>query len=153
MRNHLALLVSLLLISSCDHNNSKQVAMKFDTTESFFTGYGEALLTYSPEKISSFYQVPLTVYSDEGIQQVSKMKEVEAFWKRGVKPYADQGIKKSTSEIIKEDKLSEKITTCKVLWKNYDAAGKEVARETNFYILSKTDDGLKISGLIIMSQK
>lgn len=29
----------------------------------------------------------------------------------------------------------------------------EVAQETNFYILSKTGDGLKISGLIIMTQK
>lgn len=122
-------------------------------TQDFFSGYAEALLTYSPEKISSFYQVPLTVYSDEGIQQVSKMKEVEGFWKQGVKPYEAMRISKSVPQIVNEDKLSEKIIAAKVLWKNYDASGKEVAQETNFYILSKTDAGLKISGLVIMAQK
>lgn len=123
------------------------------TTQDFFNGYADGLLTYSPETISSFYQVPLTVYSDQGVQQVSKMSEVEAFWKQGVKPYESSGIKKSVPQIVSEDRLSEKITVCKVLWKNYDASGKEVAQETNFYILSKTGNGLKISGLIIIAQK
>lgn len=123
------------------------------TTNDFFNGYAAGLLTYSPERISSFYQVPLTVYSDQGTQQVSKMSEVEAFWKQGVKPYEKLDIKKSVPQIVSEDRLSEKITVCKVLWKNYDSSDKLVAQETNFYILSKTGDGLKINGLIIMAQQ
>ena len=141
---------------SCDESKSDTSTISssvFMNTQEFFNGYAAGLLTYSPETIASFYQVPLTVYSDQGIQHVGKMKEVETFWKQGVKPYERSGIKKSVPEILSEDRLSEKITACKVLWKNYDSSGKEIARETNFYILSKTNDGLKISGLIIMTQK
>lgn len=123
------------------------------TTHDFFNGYAAGLLTYSPETIASFYQVPLTVYSDQGIQQVTEMSEVESFWKQGVKPYEGQEIKRSVPQIVSEEKLSEKITACKVHWKNYDASGKEVAQETNFYILSQTGDSLKISGLVIMTQQ
>lgn len=152
MKRFLLIAFSLVLLAGCSEGSEKSNSGVFMTAQDFFNGYAAGLLTYSPEKISSFYQVPLTVYSDEGIQQVSKMKQVEAFWKQGVKPYEGKGITKSVPQIISEDKLSEKITACKVLWKNYDASGKEVAQETNFYILSKTGDGLKISGLVIMSQ-
>ena len=122
------------------------------TTKTFFKDYAEALLTYSAENIAEFYQVPLTVYSDNGIQQVTKMSEVEGFWKKGVEPYKEQGITKSIPEIVNEEQLSDTIFTCKVLWKNFDKTDKEVAKETNLYILSKNKDGLKISGLILMSK-
>ncbi|MBK8390728.1 MAG: hypothetical protein IPL23_16200 [Saprospiraceae bacterium] len=71
---------------------------------------------------------------------------------KGVEPYKEQGITKSIPEIVNEEQLSDTIFTCKVLWKNFDKTDKEVAKETNLYILSKNKDGLKISGLILMSK-
>ena len=122
------------------------------TTKTFFEDYADALLTYSAENISGFYQVPMTVYSDNGIQQVTKMSEIEGFWKKGIEPYKKQGITKSIPEIVSEEQLSETISTCKVLWRNYDKSDKEVAKETNLYILSKNKEELKISGLILMTK-
>lgn len=122
------------------------------TTKTFFNKYAKALLTYSAKNISGFYQVPMTVYSDNGIQHVTKMSEVEGFWKQGVEPYKKLGIIKSIPEIIHEEQPSETIYICKVLWRNYDKSDKGIARETNFYILSKNKDGLKISGLILVTK-
>lgn len=121
------------------------------TTKEFFQNYSVALLSYSPETIASFYVVPMTVYSDEGVQQVTKMEEVTGFWKEGIKPYEKSNIIKSVPEILTEDQLSETIAVCKVNWKNYDESDNEVAQETNFYILRRVKDELKICGLVIMT--
>jgi len=121
------------------------------TTKEFFKNYAEALLSYSPEKISEFYTVPMTVYSDKGAQQVTKDSEVAGFWKEGIKPYEKSKIVRTMPEIISEEHLSKKVTICKVLWKNYDGSDKMIAEETNFYILFKEISGYKIDGLIIMS--
>src|SRR5690606_31359704 len=110
------------------------------TTKEFFQSYSVALLSYSPETIASFYVVPMTVYSDEGVQQVKKMEEVTGFWKEGIKPYEKSNIIKSVPEILTEDQLSETIAVCKVNWKNYDESDNEVAQETNFYILRRVKD-------------
>lgn len=122
------------------------------TTETFFHDYSKALLSYSAEEIAAFYQVPLSVYSDEGVIQVSKMEEVTGFWKKGIEPYKAQNISKSVPQILSEEKLSKTISICKVLWKNYDASDGEVAQETNFYILTESKEGLKINGLILISK-
>jgi len=117
----------------------------------FFKNYADALLSFSAEKISDFYQTPLAIYSDKGIQIVTKMPEVIAFWKEGVKPYKDMGIYKTTPYIVSEEQLSENTFAAKVRWANYDKIGKQIAEETNFYILSQ-QQALKISGLIIMGK-
>ena len=122
------------------------------SVKTFFENYAEALLSLSPEKIAAFYQTPVTIYSDEGMQTVSKASDTVAFWKEGIKPYEAQNIEKATPEILSEEQLSETIFISKVRWNNYDSSGNEVAKETNFYILSQHKDELKISGLIIMKQ-
>lgn len=94
----------------------------------------------------------MAVYSDQGVQTVTEFKEVVSFWEAGVKPYKKQNIAKTVPKIISEEQLSENVIVCKVNWKNYDSAGKEVSEETNFYILSKKKDELKITGLIIMAK-
>jgi len=117
----------------------------------FFNDYASALLTYDAEKIAGFYQVPMAVYSDQGVLQVTKMKEVVDFWKEGIQPYKKSGIVKSVPEIVSEEKLSKNIFLCKVSWKNYNENNTEVAAETNVYILHQVGAALKISGLIIMA--
>ncbi|MET0244082.1 MAG: hypothetical protein ABW174_11470 [Flavitalea sp.] len=120
--------------------------------DSFFADYGEALLTFSGEKIAEFYQVPLAIYSDQGIQTVTDHQQVAEFWKQGVKQYADKKIANTRAEILEQDQLSKTIEVAKVKWSNFDINGKDAGGETNFYILSNGEDGLKISGLIIMAQ-
>lgn len=125
------------------------MAMK---TTAFLNDYAVALLTYSAHEIAAFYQVPLTVYSDEGILQVTDMSDVINFWLTGVEPYRKQGVVNTVPEIISEEQVSKTIRTCKVLWNNFNTSGKKAGSETNFYILSETGNGLKISGLIIMAE-
>ena len=142
----------LLLNSGCYNRNTQLKTNTAMDTKTFFKDYAAALLSYSADNISGFYQVPLTVYSDDGILQVTKMTEVKDFWEKGVKPYKAQGITKSIPEIVSEEKLSKTIIICKVHWANFDSAEKETSNETNLYILSQTKQGLKISGLIIMTK-
>lgn len=122
------------------------------SVQAFFDEYAEALLSLSAERISAFYQTPLAIYSDENTQTVSESDEVSAFWKEGIKPYKAQNIDKAIPTILSEEQLSKTIFISKVRWNNYDKSGKEVSKETNFYILSQQDDELKISGLIIMTK-
>jgi hypothetical protein len=109
-------------------------------------------MSFSPEKIDGFYQAPMAIYSDQGIQLVDDQKDVLAFWKEGVKPYAEQGISKTVTTVLSEEQLSEKNYTSKVQWVNYDSSGKETSRETNYYILSGQPGELKITGLILMTK-
>lgn len=120
-------------------------------TATFLKDYAAALLTYSAHEIATFYHLPLTVYADNGILQVTDMEEVVHFWLKGIKPYQEQGVVNAVPEIISEEQLSKTIRTCKVLWNNFNTSGKKAGSETNFYILSETEAGLKISGLVIMS--
>ncbi len=117
--------------------------------QNFFKRYAVTLLSLSPEDIAAYYHTPLTIYADSGVLTVTKHKDVAVFWKEGVKQYEALHIEKTIPEIIAEEKLTEMISTAKVRWVNYDALGKKLAEETNFYILTAHKDGLKISGLII----
>jgi hypothetical protein len=120
------------------------------TTTQFFEEYCKALLMFSAREIASHYHTPVTIYSDEGIRQVNDAAETLAFWEQGVQPYKEAGIEDAGFEILAEEQLSQQHYTAKVKWNNYDAEGKKVATETNFYILTQTSDGLKISGLVLM---
>lgn len=119
--------------------------------KAFFEEYAKALLSLSAEKISSFYKTPLSIYSDYGVQAVKDNKETLSFWKEGIKPYQAMHIEQSIPEVLEEEQLCNTIFTGKVLWKNYDKSGKEIAQETNFYILVEDNNKLKIRGLVIMS--
>src|SRR4051812_8202486 len=105
--------------------------------QTFFGNYAKALISFSAERISEFYRLPLMIYSDEGIQVVGEMPDVINFWREAVKPYKGQNIEETTPQLLSEEALSDTIFISKVLWKNYDGVGREVAHETNFYILSK----------------
>lgn len=120
--------------------------------QTFFQNYSEALLSYSAKKIAAFYQTPLSVYSDEGIVQVSKKAEIEAFWKKGIEPYKSLGIERTNATVLSEEQLSKTIFISKVIWENYGADDKEVSKETNFYVLSQSGKEYKISGLVIMAK-
>ena len=115
----------------------------------FFKHYAVALLSLSARDIADFYQTPLAVYADSGVQTVTKPKEVVAFWEEGVKPYIAMHVEKAIPEVLTEEQVSEKIYTAKVRWINYDAGGNKIAEETNVYMLAKHNDSLKIVGLII----
>ncbi|RYE25829.1 MAG: hypothetical protein EOP51_02615, partial [Sphingobacteriales bacterium] len=69
------------------------------TVKDFFNEYANALLSFSAEKIAAFYQVPLAIYSDNGVHLVDDMDAVTGFWKEGMKPYAEQKIEKSTTVV------------------------------------------------------
>lgn len=122
------------------------------SVQQFFEDYAAALITFSAEEIASFYQAPVAIYSDQGLQTVQEMTEIVAFWEQGVKPYAAQNIEKAMPRILSEEQLSEKNFVSKVLWNNFNNVGNQVAEETNFYILTQHDEGLKISGLILMTK-
>ena len=50
-------------------------------TADFLNDYAAALLSYSAHEIAGFYQVPLTVYSDEGVLQVSQtIRTCKVLW-------------------------------------------------------------------------
>ncbi len=120
--------------------------------QTFFEEYASALASYSPEKISEFYHVPVTVYSDRGVKTVNNQSETVAFWKEGVKQYQALDIEKARPKVLSEEQLSESTFISKVQWHNYDQSGKKVAQETNVYILTLHNNELKISGLIIMTK-
>jgi limonene-1,2-epoxide hydrolase len=122
------------------------------TVKNFFKDYAEALVSFSAEEIAKFYQTPMAVYSDQGVQTVTDINEVISFWQQGVKPYADQGISKAVSKVLSEEQVSETIYLCKVLWENYDSWDTQVSNETNYYILAQKDKEFNIVGLVLKGE-
>ncbi len=127
------------------------ITIKSTAVQTFFKNYAAALASFSADTISTFYSTPLTIYADQGMQTVNKISEIVSFWKEAVKPYKALNIENVAHKILSEEQLSETIFISKVLWRNFDFSGKEIANETNFYILSQRHNKLKINGLIIMS--
>lgn len=123
-----------------------------NSVQQFFDAYATALLSYDAEKIAGFYQVPMAVYSDEGVQTVTAAKQVTGFWQEGVKPYKAAGITSAKPEILSEEQVSKNIIIAKVQWKNTKADGTSAGEETNVYILSNGKEGFKISGLVIIDK-
>lgn len=119
------------------------------SVKNFFEDYAEALMSFSAEEIAKFYQTPMAVYSDQGVQTVTEINEVISFWQQGVKPYASQGISKAVSKILSEEQVSETIYLCKVLWENYDSWDTQISNETNYYILAQKDKEFNIVGLVL----
>lgn len=119
------------------------------SVQTFFKHYAVALLSLAVRDIADFYQTPLAVYADSGVQTVTKPKEVVAFWEEGVKPYIAMQVEKAIPEVLAEEQVSEKIHTAKVRWMNYDVAGNKIVEETNVYILAEQKETFKIIGLII----
>lgn len=122
------------------------------SVEQFLNDYAAALLSYDADKIAAFYQVPMAVYSDQGVLLVSEMRQVASFWKQAVEPYRESGITDAKPQVISQDNLTEHITIAKVRWVNTDGNGAPAGEETNVYILSDSKDGMKISGLVITGQ-
>lgn len=105
-------------------------------TISFFEDYANALLSLSAPEIAKFYQVPLAIYSDQGVTTVTQEEDVAAFWEQGIKPYAKMHISQAVPEVFDLEQLSEKVFIAKVNWTNFNDSGKTIAEETNFYILT-----------------
>lgn len=122
------------------------------SVKNFFEDYAEALMSFSAEEIAKFYQTPMAVYSDQGVQTVTEISEVISFWQQGVKPYADQGIDKTVLKVLSEEQVSETIYLCKVLWENYDRWDTQVSNETNYYILAQKDKEFNIVGLVLKGE-
>lgn len=125
--------------------------LQTDTVQAFFNDYASALASYSPDRIAEFYHVPLTIYADRGVKTVDDPSETVAFWKEGIKQYKALNIERAEPTILSEEQLSDTTFIGKVKRRNFDASGKKVAQETNLYILTLTNESLKISGLVIMT--
>lgn len=116
--------------------------------KSFFNQYAKALLSYSADEIAAFYKAPLAVYSTTGVLFVNKQRKVTKWWKRGLKPYKEMGIKKAVPQVLSEQAFAKHIIA-KVKWDNFDENNKLVSSETNIYLLSGDKKEKKIIGLIV----
>ena len=119
--------------------------------QTFFENYADAQRANSAKNIAAFYQTPLTIYSDDGIQQITKMTDVVKFWKQSVKSYKDKGVERTVATVLSQEQFSKTIVISKVLWENFGPDDKEISKETNIYILIESNSELKISGSIIMA--
>lgn len=118
---------------------------------SFLTAYADALASFSATQAATFYQVPFVIHSDKGVQVIDKASDIETFFESAMKSYKDQNINKTVPKILYEERLSENIAVCKVLWQNINTSGTETSQEANFYIISKTSGDLKFTDLVHVS--
>jgi hypothetical protein len=115
--------------------------MNEDQIKSFLEGYGLAISAVDLAAISSCWEVPALVLSDQGAMAVSDAAEIERFFAQGSEWYRSQGLVSTKAELERVEVLSEKVKSVDVRWPSFDKAGEEKWSERSHYILRLGDDG------------
>jgi ketosteroid isomerase-like protein len=103
--------------------------------------YGEALSAGDLAGISSCWEIPGLVLSDEGAVVVSDKGQIEGFFAQAIESYRSQGLVTTRPELERAEALSARLTSVEVRWASLDEAGVERSSERSHYILRRGDDG------------
>jgi hypothetical protein len=107
----------------------------------FLVRYGQALSTGGLRGISSCWEVPALVLSDQGAIAVSEATEIEAFFGQAVEWYHSQGLVETKPQLERVELMGERLASVDVRWSALDEAGEEKAHEHSRYVTLLGDDG------------
>lgn len=102
---------------------------------------GEALSAGDMRGISSCWEVPSLVLSEDGAIAVAGKEEIENFFVKAKDWYHSRGLVSTRPEIERVDRFSANLASVDVRWPAFDASGKEKSSERSHYLMQVGKDG------------
>jgi hypothetical protein len=109
---------------------------KADVT-SFLKSHAAALSDGDLEAIASAWHTPSLVVDEQGSIAVSKAKQVVDFFRQAVAAYHESGIVAVRLESAEMTRLSPRVVTVTVTWRQIRSDGKKGQGDRSFYVISK----------------
>ncbi|MEO6396194.1 MAG: hypothetical protein ABIO40_09835 [Devosia sp.] len=108
----------------------------------FYTDYATALASRDAKGIARYWGVPALVLSDEGAIAVTKSAETEAFFAASMEQY--KNVVAAKARIENTVHLADSVAACEIAWEHRDATGTPIGGEAGYYLLKRSESGLKI---------
>jgi hypothetical protein len=106
----------------------------------FLESYGRALSSGEPKEISSAWEVPALVLSDQGAIHVESPRQVEEFFGSARQGYRARGIVATKPEVMKVDWLTEAMVQVRARWLQLTPDDKVQGDELSLYVLRRDKD-------------
>ena len=119
---------------------------------SFLESYGRALSSGELHEISSAWEEPALVLSDQGAVHVESAQQIEQFFDSARSDYRKRGIVATTPEVMKVDWLTEAMVQVRVRWLRLASDNASRGDELSVYVLRRDHDRkLRIRVAIMLS--
>ena len=97
------------------------------------------------------WELPALVLADPGARALASRREVEQFYAAQKEHYVARGVANTRPDVLRIDRLSERMLQVLVRWPYLDESGQERGSETTSYVLRSDDAGeLKIRAALIV---
>jgi hypothetical protein len=101
----------------------------------FLQRLGAALSAGQLKEVSSCWAVPAMVLTDDGAVLITDPSQIEQMFEPAVSAYKSSGISSTEPEILRIDRLTERLIATDVRWPYLDSDGNRHGAETSSYIL------------------
>jgi hypothetical protein len=98
-------------------------AMNEDQIKSMLERLGAALSAGDLPTVSSCWELPALVLSDEGALAVTEARQIEEFFGTAFELYHKQGMASTRAELLQIDRMTDRLAVVDVRWPAFDASG------------------------------
>ena len=120
-----------------------------DSVLTFMTAYAEAFHSFEPQRVAPFYDFPLTMANNDGVQVISN-PEALAGAVAGVKQLLDaRGYARSDPPLFSVRPLDARLVLVGSEWRRLDGAGKAIQHFGTTYLLHAGEAGWKIRSAVL----
>ena len=101
----------------------------------FLQRLGAAISAGRPEEVASCWSVPALILTDDGALLIQDRSQIEQMFGEVGGAYRSRGIASTEPEILRVDRLTERLVATDVRWPYLDSDGNSRGTETSSYIL------------------
>jgi len=110
----------------------------------------KALTGGDGKAVSTLWEVPATIVSDEGVMHIDSLDMLEPMFSSAKTHYNERGIAATRGDIQRLTKISDKIILVEIRWPYLDERGREIGAECSDYTLRRDEAGaLKIRSVLM----
>lgn len=118
----------------------------------FFSRFGQAVSRGEPDEAADLWDFPALVLADQGARALASRREIAQFYAAQKEHYAARGVAHTRAEVLRVERLSERMLQVLVRWPYFDEQGQERGSETTSYVLRADDAGeLKVRLALIVA--
>jgi hypothetical protein len=101
----------------------------------FLQRLGAAISAGRLEEVASCWSVPALILTDDGALLIQDRQQIELMFGEVAGAYRSRGIASTEPEILRADRLTERLVATDVRWPYLDSDGNSLGTETSSYIL------------------
>ena len=113
----------------------KHAVVDDDTLRRFLEGLGDALSAGELAKVIDCWAPPALVLTDDGAVPIAERAQLEQMFEGAVGAYQASEIVATKPEIVRTDRLTERLLAVDVRWPYLDAEGNHQGEELSHYMI------------------